>query len=83
MSEIHCNLLVHGKRWQVGGTNYLQVQLGEIFVSTINQYAFEMHLSDRMGQATMCCFSYRLVERTVVAPMKNRMSKGKNWPKFS
>lgn len=41
MSEIHCILLVHGKRWQVGGTNYpFQVQLGEIFVSTINQICF-------------------------------------------
>lgn len=41
MSEIHCNLLVHGKCWQVGGTNYpFQVQLGEIFVSTINQIYF-------------------------------------------
>lgn len=34
MSEIHGNLLVHGKHWQVGGTNYpFQVRLGEIFVS--------------------------------------------------
>ena len=41
-----------------------------------------MPLSERMGQGPMCCFSYRLMERTVTALMKNRMTKGKDWPKF-
>lgn len=57
MSEICCNLLVHGKCWQVEGTNCpFQVQLGEIFVPTANLIRFWGASSggDGAGPSVLC-----------------------------
>lgn len=84
MSEICCNLLVHGKCWQVEGANCpFQVQLGEIFVPTANPVRFWGASFGGMGQGPVCCVSCILLERTVTPLMKNSVCKGENHPQFS